>query len=183
MNKYYQHLLLIHYVSIIIGFLIAYGLLQSGMWGVLHSVFLFWAVVFPFSYRQLRISGRIRYAHIISVVLAVVIPFPFPLIHLIDGYLLTFTFPVLLCVCRNPDHTYYTITLPISILLCITSCLLVLILWAIFKVHETILPSLHLAFPIVILHPKTFALHISLITPRRACAQRGKVIGCVCPYI
>ena len=23
----------------------------------------------------------------------------------------------------------------------------------------------------------------NIITPRRACAQRGKVIGCVCPYI
>ena len=103
------------------------------MWAFLHGIFLFWAVVFPFNYRQLRISGRIRYAHIISVVLAVVVPLPAALVHLKDGHI-AFITPALLCQGRNRDYTYYTLVLPLSIIMCITSCLLVVIIWTIFKV-------------------------------------------------
>ena len=103
------------------------------MWAFLHGIFLFWAVVFPFNYRQLRISGRIRYAHIISVVLAVIIPLPAALVHLKDGHIAYHT-PTLLCQSRNRDYTYYTLVLPVSIIMCITSCLLVVIIWTIFKV-------------------------------------------------
>ena len=103
------------------------------MWIFLHSIFLFWAVVFPFNYRQLRISRRIRYAHIISVVLAVVVPLPAALVHLKDGHIAYYT-PTILCQGRNRDYAYYTFVLPVSIIMCITSCLLVVIIWTIFKV-------------------------------------------------
>ena len=103
------------------------------MWIFLHGIFLFWAVVFPFNYRHLRISGRIRYAHIISVVLAVVVPLPAALVHLKDGHI-AFISPTLLCRGRNEDYAYYTFVLPVSIIMCITSCLLVVIIWTIFKV-------------------------------------------------
>ena len=103
------------------------------MWAFLHGIFLFWAVVFPFNYRQLRISGRIHYAHITSIVLAVVVPLPAALVHLKDGHIAFYT-PTLFCQGRNRDYTYYTFILPVSIIMCITSCLLVVIIWTIFKV-------------------------------------------------
>ena len=107
------------------------------MWGGLHAVFLLWAVLFPFSYRRLRTSGRMRYAHIISIILAVIIPLPAGLIHLGDGYSPTFS-PVIVCAGRNRDYTYYTFVLPMSIIMCIASCLLLVIAWTIFKVmHYT----------------------------------------------
>ena len=107
--------------------------MQVCAWAVLHSFFLFWGVAFPFSYRQLRIQKKIRYAHIISVILALIIPLPSALIPLKDGY--TFArAPVFACVGRNLDITYYTFLIPISILIGMTSCLMVLILWKIFKV-------------------------------------------------
>ena len=127
---------LIHEVIIIImllGCVFYYCLEQICMWGFLHAIFLFWAVVFPFKYRQLKISGRMRYAHIISVVLAVVIPIPAALVHLKDGHSARFT-PTFLCPGRNLDYTYYTLILPASIVVCVTSCILVVILWIIFKV-------------------------------------------------
>ena len=95
------------------------------MWAVLHAVFLFWGVSFPFSYRQLRISGRIHYAYIISVLLALTLPLPSALIPLKDGYL-NFRNPALSCVGRNVDYSYYILVLPLSIVLGVTSCLLVL---------------------------------------------------------
>ena len=119
-----------------IGFVFYYTLVQSSMWGLLHTVFLFWAVVFPFSYRQLRISGRIRYAHIISVVLAVVIPLPAPLAHLKDGYVLLIINPPLTCLGRNTTITFFTYILTISIILAAVSCQLVIIFSTIFKVNS-----------------------------------------------
>ena len=110
-----------------------YAVVQGCTWAMLHAIFLFWGVVFPFSYRQLRISGRIRHAHIISIILAVVIPLPAGLIHLVDGYIFTAN-PAFACAGRNLDITFYTFILPISVIICITACLLVLILWTIFKV-------------------------------------------------
>ena len=116
-----------------LGCVYLYCLDQTIIWGFLHSVFLFWAVVFPFNYRQLRISGRIRYSHIISVVLAIVIPIPAALVHLKDGHNAGIT-EILACPGHNDDYTYYTLVLPVSIMLCTTLCLLVVILWIIFKV-------------------------------------------------
>ncbi len=114
------------------------------MWAVLHAVFLFWGVKFPFSYRQLRVQKRIRYAHIISVILAVVVPLPGALIHLKDGYVSPNP-PANACAGRNLDFTYYTFVLPISVMIGTTSCLLVLILWTIFKVLIYLLcvPRMH----------------------------------------
>ena len=86
------------------------------MWGLLHAVFLFWAVVFPFSYRSLKLSGRIRYTHIFCVVLAVIVPLPAALAHLKDGYVINFT-PTLVCTGRSEDYNFYTVVLPLSIIL------------------------------------------------------------------
>ena len=120
-----------------LGFLFIYGMEQIFLWVLLHTVFLFWAVVFPFSYRSLKISGRIRYAHIFCVVLAVVIPLPAALIHLKDGHNSIYT-PTLVCAGRNADYTYYTFVLPVSIIQCVISCLLVGIIWTIFNVRLSV---------------------------------------------
>jgi hypothetical protein len=118
---------------LVIGFAFNYILVQISVWTVLHAIFLFYGVAFPYSFRKLRNSGRIRYAHIISVILAVLLPAIGPCVLLRDGYVIIST-PTLTCVGRNLDITYYGVILPISILTCITSCLLVLLFWSIFKV-------------------------------------------------
>ncbi len=52
-----------------------------------------------------HVSGRIRYAHIISVVLAVVLPLPGPLIQLKDGYIsVTIT---LICLHSTQSRHYF----------------------------------------------------------------------------
>lgn len=117
-----------------------YSLEQICILSVLHTVFLYWAVAFPFSYRQFKISGRICYTHIICVVLAVVIPIPGGLVHLKDGYI-TAGNPATVCVGRNLDYTYYTFIIPISVTLAMMSCLLVLTIWTIFKVQSDIARS------------------------------------------
>ena len=125
----------------------SYGLSQFCIWNTLYYVFLFWGVVYPFSYRTFKISNnRIRYAHIISVLLAVVLPLPGALGHLRRG-LIAIRFPALTCVGRDLTYIFYANILPFSILLAANTCMLVLIFWTIFKVcivvvlmhHNTVL--------------------------------------------
>ena len=103
------------------------------MWAVLHAIFLFWGVKFPFNYRKLQLYGKIRYAHIISVLLALIFPLVTALIPLRDGFLSTRN-PTLACLGRNTDYIYATLILPLSLAFGATSCLLVLTFWIIFKV-------------------------------------------------
>ncbi len=124
--------------SLCSGFVFTYCILQECTLATLHTIFLYWAVGFPFSYRQFKLQKRVRYVHIISVVLALVIPLPGALIHLGDGYRFLTT-PVYACSVRNFDFAFYTLVLPISIMMCITSCLMMLIFWTIFKVCLSLL--------------------------------------------
>ena len=116
-----------------IGIVFNYCLLQGLTWTVLHAVFLFWGVNFPFSYRQLQISGKMRHAHIISVLLALTIPLPSGLLPLKDGHLSIYN-PTFVCNGRNTTVTYYTFILPLSIIIGVAACLQALTIWTIFKV-------------------------------------------------
>ena len=120
-----------------IGFVFLYTSGQVYVWAVLHGTLLMWAVRFPISYRLLKDSGRIQYAHIISVILAVLVPLVPPCISLRDGYL-GIASPSLFCGGRNLDTTYYAAILPISFLVGTASCLLVFIFWTIFKVNNIV---------------------------------------------
>ncbi len=115
------------------GIVFHYCLTQCCVWALLHAVFLFWGLIFPFNYRLLRVSGRVRYAHIISVLVAMIIPVIGALVPLKDGYLSSRN-PTLVCIARNADYAYYFLVLPMSIILGITSCLMVVTFWIIFKV-------------------------------------------------
>lgn len=114
-----------------------YNHVQLAVWMLLQAVFMFWSMAYPFSFRQLKISGRIRYAHIISVVLALLIPLPSVFTHFNGGniYITSSVYP---CLGRNYDYLYYSFILPMSILEVGGMILLVLIIWTIFKVrlHE-----------------------------------------------
>ena len=128
------HNLIVFSMTHFIGFVLYYCVMQCTVWSAIHFIFMFWSIEFPFSYRQLKISGRIRYAHVGSVVLAILIPLPAGLIHLKDGYIDSLI-PAIGCVGFRFDFNYYIMILPLSVLVAITTCLLVLIIWTLFKVN------------------------------------------------
>ena len=117
------------------GVVFYYCIQQTVIWGVFRAVFLFWAVRFPFSFWKLQTSGKKRYAHLISVLSALVIPLPGSLMPLKDGFY-SVSNPTMSCAMRNIDLQYYTITLPLSIAMGTACCLLLLTFWTIFKVHD-----------------------------------------------
>ena len=101
----------------------------------MQALFLFWGVKFPLNYRAMKEIGRLRHAHIIGVLVVVLGPLPFSLCLFIDGMTTVVTDnPSLAAFGRNPDHFFFTFTLPATLLLAATTILLELIFWAIFQV-------------------------------------------------
>ena len=110
-----------------------YVLTQVTLLLTFHSFGLFWSIVFPFHYRRFKLEKKIKYVHITTLVLFLVLPLFPALLHLIDGYRVGFG-PLNSCAGHNRAVTYATTALPISIMLAITSSLMVIIFWTIFKV-------------------------------------------------
>lgn len=114
------------------GFAGSYFGWQITIWMLLFTVVLVWGVRHPFSYRKLKALGRVRYAHIICVTLAVFGPLPSSLVILVDGYSITNENPYT-CVGRSLDFSYYAFLFPVSIMQACTTFILVVIFWTLFK--------------------------------------------------
>ena len=116
-----------------VGVIFNYCSTQLCMWLVIHVTFLFLAIKFPFWYRQFKLSGRIKYAHGVVVLLALMVPVPGALLPLRDGYFAARN-PTIICTGRSTEYRYYTYVLPISVILGTTKYLLILTCWKIIKV-------------------------------------------------
>ena len=101
-----------------------------------HSASLFWGIWFPFHYRKYKQNGYLKYIHFSTVAIAVLAPLIPGLSQLSKGFVQT-RFPTSTCVGRSGSVYYYTLLLPVSILLGVTVSLLVLIYWTIVKVTST----------------------------------------------
>ena len=116
------------------GIVFSYVVIQTGVWAVLDAVFFFWAIVAPFSYQQFKkLSGKVRIAHIISVLLGLLVPLPSALLPLVDGHTQYYSI-VFHCTPANEKYVYYTLTLPLSIFAGISTLIQIYTTWTIFKV-------------------------------------------------
>lgn len=128
-----------------------YIIKQIAILAAIYALFLFWGVAFPAQYERVKASKWLTFAHIISIMLALLMPLPAALVPLRDGFIATIH-PTLFCLGRNFDVTYYSLVLPLSILLALTSILLVLVFWTVLKVcynnkvHDTCMHVQYLDF-------------------------------------
>ena len=97
-----------------------------------YPAIIFWAVAFPFSYREAQNNGRIKRVKIATYIAAFILPLA-TLILLKDGYHIVGYYGVW-CIARNPTTYYYVVTVPISATLWIGACLFVMTTWILFKV-------------------------------------------------
>ena len=86
--------------------------------------------------KKFKLGTKIKYIHITSVILAVVVPIILPLLHLIDGYTIGPNPIIESCSGRNASLNYFLLILPVSILLAFTSSLFVIVFWTILKVQS-----------------------------------------------
>ena len=97
-----------------------------------YCIFLCWATVFPFNYKDAKSSGNLKYVFVSSVIMC----FLFPMVSLVvlkDGYYAANYF-FAACTARNSTDFYVIYTLHMSLLMWINSSLFVIIIWTIFKV-------------------------------------------------
>jgi hypothetical protein len=99
-----------------------------------YTFFLFWATVFPFHYREAKSNGRVKRVFIAALVTIFIVPL-MPLILLKEGYFASF-YLFNVCAPRSRSYFYAIVTLPLSLLVWITSSLLAFIMWKIFKVRK-----------------------------------------------
>ena len=125
-----------------------YLLLQLTLWGTFHALGLCWSIAFPFHYRRFKTEGRVKYVHVITVVLGLILPAIPALAPLVDGYTITLS-QIDTCVGRNMDITFFTTILPISILVAADSTVLIILFWIIFKVKISFDSG---PIPIIIFH-------------------------------
>ena len=114
-----------------------YGLLQLTVWWFCHEVALFWTIRFPIHAKTFVTSHRVKYVHITMVVVGLALP-TLPVIVTLttgdpSGFGMT-RFPPILCTGLQNDSTFYSLVLPINILMMVGIPLLIIIFWTIHKV-------------------------------------------------
>lgn len=142
-----------------------YTLVQLAVWWLFHTTTLFWKIRFPFHSRSFEASHKIKYIHIGCVIAGVVLPLVPILTSMADfavdlksnpsrnvsfisgglGYGQT-RFPPILCTGSDRNAVYYSVVLPIDMILAVGCSLLVIIFWIVHKVSLTLLP-LYLSYP------------------------------------
>jgi hypothetical protein len=109
---------------------------------------LFWKIQFPFHAKRF---GKSRIIHLLVVLLALFVPTIPVIVSFSTGGFVSSNNPPLLCVSRSRDAAYYTLALPISIIMATGTSLLVMVLITVIKVssfviaNNTLSHSSHLA--------------------------------------
>ena len=90
--------------------------------------------MFPFHSKLQQDSGHIKYIHVATVAIALLVPFiPVAVGLATQGFVIS-SFPPLYCVTRNSDVAFYTLVVPVSFLFAIGIIMLLAVLWAIRRV-------------------------------------------------
>ena len=138
---------------IVAGVVFYYSLLQLAVFWFCHVLALFWKIRFPFHSRSFQMAHRVKYIHIAAVALGILVPF-IPIIATMSQYAhkrssveaatggLGFgitRFPPLLCTGRHADTTFYSLILPLLVILMIGMTILLIIFWIIHRVSQYII--------------------------------------------
>ena len=135
-----------------------YILGQLTMWWIFHTSTLFWKLVFPLHAQSML--GKIKYIHITCVILGFLLPLV-PIISSMAKFAMdpsnTFgnssnprsrsdsfisgglgfgptRFPTVVCSSSDPDVIFYSLIVPIDIVLACGCTMLIIIFWSLYKV-------------------------------------------------
>ena len=122
-----------------VGIVFYYGIFQVTVWWFCHVVSLFWGIRFPFHFKSFKATHRLKYVHITMVIVGLVLP-TLPVIlpfttgdPNMRGFGLT-VFPPTNCDSLQVALTFFSLPLPINLLLVTGIPLLIIVLWIIHKV-------------------------------------------------
>ena len=127
--------------SYFIGIVFYYGVFQVAVWWFCHVVSLFWWIQFPFHARSFKSAHRVKFIHISMVIVGLILP-ALPVIVAFTagepsrcGFGLS-TFPPTNCDSKqSAPVTFYSLVLPVNLILVTGIPLLVITFWIIHKVN------------------------------------------------
>ena len=127
---------------LLLGCVFKYGIFQLAVWWFCHVVSLFWKIQFPFHARSFGTAHRVKYIHITMVIVGLVLP-ALPVIVTftagdpsVRGFGLT-SFPQTNCDSLQMDPIFYSLVLPINLILVTGIPMLIIIFWVIHKVNQS----------------------------------------------
>ena len=147
---------LITIIVIYLGVVLSYLLLQIAFWWLSHATIILWKLQFPFHARSFENSGKMKYVHIVSVIVGLLLPLVSPITSMVDfavdlsssevlqsqnisfvsgglGYGLI-RFPSILCSAIDRYALYYSNVLPINLMVIVGITELILVFRIIHKV-------------------------------------------------
>ena len=108
-EPHYHIIIMIHACTMYIifaGVILAYGLVQLVLWITFHAISLCWGILFPFHFRQMKLTKKLKYVHISTVLVALLLPIiPALLLLFKDGYVIIDT-PTTFCAGRSLEYTF-----------------------------------------------------------------------------
>ena len=128
---------------LLVGFFVHYLIIQFFICWVLHVTSLFVIIKFPYKFRSLKKSTKLKYIHIGCVIAVLVIPLICALIPIMHaaggnsvgrvGYVMITT-DLLSCLPSDSNIVFYTTILPSLLLVECGIALLIIAIWLIHKV-------------------------------------------------
>ncbi len=111
-----------------------YTLLQTTVWWLLYVLMLFWRVRFPLHIRSFGKTHWLKFVHISCVTLALLAPWIPVIAAFATGGFTNASFPPQLCTGRDSEAAFYSLMVPIMVIMQIGVSLLIVIFWTLHKV-------------------------------------------------
>ncbi|KAL5491263.1 hypothetical protein EMCRGX_G016516 [Ephydatia muelleri] len=117
------------------GAMLIYQNLQLSVLWFCHVSVMFLKLNFPFHARSLEVSGHNRYIHALCVAASLLVPIaPIAATFATDGFSMA-QFPPFFCFPKNGAVIFYSLVLPVIILLVIGTAMLAAVIWNVHKHH------------------------------------------------
>eukprot|EP00731_Ephydatia_muelleri_P026479 Em0018g579a len=101
-----------------IGSVYCYALLQQAIWWICHVAALFWKIKFPF---HAKAFNNVKFVHLMVVVATLLLPVAPVISAFLTGGFTMSSFPPVSCVTKNGNAVYFTLILPISLIVAIVA--------------------------------------------------------------
>ncbi len=128
--------ILYYLISSHTGVVFYHVLLQLLLWWLFHVTMLFWNIRFPLHARVFEEThpSTMKCIHIACVTLALLVPWIPVIAAFATGGFFNASFPPELCTGRNADATFYSLVVPLIIMMQIGVTMLIVIFWTLHKV-------------------------------------------------
>jgi len=113
---------------VIAGFVLHAGMLQIILYWLMHLIHLFLKFIFPFAIRRFDTRKWRRIFHITEFILINLVTIMAPTYIIFGSKYYPYGYPPVLCI-PNATLTFYALVLPIILMLCLGTCIILLMLW------------------------------------------------------